>query len=291
VSTFAASFRHTALWLTYYDAELVGSDTELALDEERLARRLDAPAIAADLAAVDMGTARDLLSYFLLGDAGVRAFARGAAIHTDDNLTLEFRAPRSQGRFDLPGANVEALAAFREIPVAQAGGDGFWARVADAAPLYDRAHALSLWNRWDDPEFQALLRRLRDEFAEYAPGRFLEARWREVERGRPRPAGSETVALRGPDGSRAMVELTAVTLRVGAERGVVLLVDNAAREVWAESYVDAPAGEVDARIRRLADRLLASLRAERARAAGAPSSRAELVERVTRLAEDPGPAD
>ena len=294
--TFASSFRHTALWLTHYDAELVGSQEPLVLDEQRLARRLAAPALAADLAVVDMGTPRDLLSHFVLGDLGVRAFAAGGVIHTDDNLWLEFSAPRAQGRLELPGENVEALAAFRESPLAYmvelvdpaaaAERSAHWSRAGAAARLYDRAHALALSNRWDSAEFAALVARLRDEFADYAPGRFLEERWREVASGVPQPVGSVRLLVSGADGAAAPLELTAVILRVGQGRGVVTLVDNRAREVWIERYVDAPAELLDARLSALAHRLLDALRAEQADAArGHPAPRQELIPRLAQVAD------
>jgi spermidine synthase len=294
--TFASVFRHTAIWLTWYDAEMLGSSEPLVLDERRLAERMDDPTIAADLAAVDMGTPRDLLSYFLLGDSGVRAFATGGVIHTDDNLWLEFSTPRAQGRLELPARNVETLVAFRESPLAstaplpdpaaEAERRAFWARAERAAALRDRAHVLGLRNLWTAPELRAIAERLGREFPDYAPGRFLDERRRRAVESQPRPVSSERFVVLGADGAPEEIEITAVTMRVGARRGVVVFVDNAVREVYAERYVDAPEGELDARLAAIASRVLAGLRSEYAGslAGGHTPVRAAIVPRLKRAA-------
>ena len=85
------------LWLTRYDAELVGSNDPITIDTEDLARRIAAPGVVDDLRSVDMGSADDLLAYFVMGTAGMRKFGSGGVINTDDNLHLEFSAPMSMG--------------------------------------------------------------------------------------------------------------------------------------------------------------------------------------------------
>jgi len=48
VRTFAASFAHVMIWLTYFDAELVGSNSPIWIDEAALARRIAHPAVRKD---------------------------------------------------------------------------------------------------------------------------------------------------------------------------------------------------------------------------------------------------
>ncbi len=43
VRTFSSSFPHSMVWLTYYDAVLVGSNQPIRLDEDALARRIERP--------------------------------------------------------------------------------------------------------------------------------------------------------------------------------------------------------------------------------------------------------
>jgi len=291
VATFAANFRYTAIWLTYYDAEILASNDPLVLDEERLARRFADPAIAADLAAVDMGTPREFLSWFVMGDAGVRAFARGGRINTDDNLGLEFSSPRSQGVLSAMARNVEALAAFRESPLdytvpledpqAETERRAFWTHAAAAAPLADRAHALGLLDRWDDPQLATLLARLGAETPDYAPARFLAAR-RDLARSRvPTPIASRGFAVLDETGSPVQLVLTAVTMSVGQDRGVVVFVDNARREVYGQRYLDAPDDELARHLGAIATDVLTALAAdydaEAAAATGSPLPRREVL--------------
>ncbi len=266
------------------------------LDERRLAARLADPDVAADLAAVDLGTPRDLLSWFLMGDAGVRAFAQGGVLHTDDNLWLEFSTPRAQGRLELPATNVEALVRFRESPLsygvplpdpaAEAERLAFWSQAARAAPLFDRAHVLGLQNRFSSPELVALVEQLRRELADYAPGRFLAERRASAEKHRPRPLAAERFAVLGVGDTAAELEITAVTMRVGEGRGVVVFADNLAREVYAERYVDAPEQELDERLAAIAARVLGGLREEYDASAvgGRPPAQDELRAQLKRAA-------
>jgi len=287
VRTFAESFRHVALWLTYYDAELLGSDAPLAFDEEALARRLADPRIAADLAAVDMGTPRDFLSYMLAGDAGVRAFARGGALNTDDNLRLEFSAPRSQGIPELMAVNVEALAAHRESPLAYlvpaadpraaAEREAFWRRTDAAAGAYHRAHVLVLARRLGDPELARLIAAVRTTAPDHAPTRFLQARLAAFAAATPRPIDAARFRVGDPGGRTGVLEITAVVMRVGTDRGVVMFVDNAARDVYGQRYEDAPDAELDARLAAIAGHVLGGLRGEYDAAGRAAASRGAAV--------------
>lgn len=270
VRTFSDNFRYTALWLTYYDAELLGSNDPLVLDEDALARRFANPAIARDLDVVAMGTPRDFLSFMLAGDAGVRDFARGGALNTDDNLLLEFSSPRSRGVSDLMGSNVLALAEHRENPLdtlaagptspeAAAERRAFWSRFHATGPTYDRAHALALWRRFDDPEFRSLLDALLRDTPDHAPTRFLARQQRRFVAGTPRPTQALGFPVVEDDGTRGSLEITAVVMHVGRGRGSVVFVDNAVREVYGERYVDAPEDELDDRLEDEARRVLAAL--------------------------------
>jgi spermidine synthase len=66
------------LWLTHKDAEIVGSNAPIVIDEAELARRIAGPAIAEDLKRVMMGSAADFLSYFVMGTGGMQKFSQGA---------------------------------------------------------------------------------------------------------------------------------------------------------------------------------------------------------------------
>jgi spermidine synthase len=305
VATFAAHFRYTAIWLTYYDAEILASQEPLLLDEAALERRLGAsPAIAADLRAVGMGSARQLLSYFLMGDAGVRAFAAGGRINTDDNLWLEFSAPRSQGVASRAPENVAALASFREsplgytAPLADPAADterrAYWGRIDRSARLRDRAHVLALEGRSVDAELDALLGQLSRDHPEDAPARFLAARREATLVQVPRALASRRFAVRDESGRPATLEIAAVAMRVGSGRGVLVFADSERREIYGERYLDAPEEEIDARLSALADEVLEALgvaylgEPAHDRSAIAARLRAEVARRLAEPAADHG---
>jgi spermidine synthase len=270
VRTFQQAFAHSVLWLTQYDAELVGSNVPIVIDEERLVRRMGIPAVAADLAMVEMGSVDDFLSYFVAGTEGLSEFAKLGVVNTDDNLHLEFSAPRSVGVGSVMGDNVLALTRHREnvadymtpLPLAeqQASRRERWEHRMRAARIHDRAHAEFLWGRGSSDDFRAALRTLEANFSEYAPGRFLKGEYLALKRGDPRLIASEAFALLMPDGERREVEISAVQVRIGESRGVVIFVDNAVREVYGQRYRDGSSEELDAELPAFAGEVLAALR-------------------------------
>jgi spermidine synthase len=269
VRTFGESFEHMMLWLTHYDAELIGSNSPIVIDTDQLARRLAHPAVSRDLASVEMGSVPDFLSYFVMGTAGLRAFGRNGVVNTDDNLYLEFSAPRSVGMARVMGDNVEALGAHREsiapylrahaAPDDGAAGDRVWELQREAGELYDRAHALFLWGRHDSREFADLLARLEREFPGYAPAEFLGGEYRARVAQTPTLYRHVAFDFAADDGARTTVEISAVTMRIGGTRAAVVFVDNRAREIYGQVYLDGNDRELDAALRSLADRVLVAL--------------------------------
>ena len=154
VKTFREHFRYTMLWLTHYDAELVGSNSPIIIDEAELEKRIAEPAIYSDLSRVMMGSATDFLSYFVMGTEGMKKFSHGGIINTDDNLYLEFSAPFSIATPSVMEANVHAIVRHREsiLPylaapqgiAAQAEQKKRWAKHEEAVEMVGRALALFL---------------------------------------------------------------------------------------------------------------------------------------------------
>ncbi len=95
--TFAEVFPYVALFATIEDADLVvlGSDQPLELDlgalEEVIRTR---PQVVSDLNAMNAANAYDLLTYFQMDRETVLGFVMGAELNTDDNMLVEFMAPR-----------------------------------------------------------------------------------------------------------------------------------------------------------------------------------------------------
>jgi spermidine synthase len=253
VRTFSGNFAHTMLWLTHYDAEILGSNDPIVLDPGMIGRRIARSPIREDLDEVFMGSSSDFLAYFVAGTEALREFSRDGVLNTDDNLWLEFHSPISRMLDRLEGDNVVALTRHRE---------SLHGEDLEPARLYDTAHALFLWGRAGSAEFARAFDALKQRFPWYAPGRFLAREVEERNARQPVLRGETPVQVRGAAGATATVTvvLSVVTLVIGPERGVVMVVDNEAREIYGQRYLDAPAGGLDAILEARARSLLAGIR-------------------------------
>jgi spermidine synthase len=95
--TFAAAFPHVYAFTPgdeTTDTILIGSDVPIALDRAALARRMRAPALAAELERAGVVAPEDLIASLLLGPGETAAFTAGAELNTADNARLEHTAPR-----------------------------------------------------------------------------------------------------------------------------------------------------------------------------------------------------
>jgi spermidine synthase len=247
VRTFAESFKHVMVWLTYYDAVLIGSGDPILIDEMELARRLSLPTIRGDLAPIHMGTADDILSYFVMGDAGARIFGREGDINTDDNLKLEFSTPASQGIGGLEGQNVLALGTAREsllpylVPVANGperrAQVEHWTRFLETGQRFDRAHSRYLWGLRNTPDLEAELKNLRAHAPVYAPLRFLLDDKAFMESTEPALVAELEFEVRPPQGVETSLRISAVRQYLGRARVLVSFVDNARREIYGQRYI------------------------------------------------------
>jgi spermidine synthase len=269
VRTFRQQFPHTLMWLAHYDAVLIGSIAPFLVDEAELDRRMAEPVIARDLRRVTMGSSTDLLSYFVMGDEGMERFARNGTLNTDDHLYLEFSAPFSIATSEVMAANVGAIAAHREsiLPFLKRAAEARaaeeqrarWDRQLAAGRVGDRALALFLGQGPNDPAFTQWLRRLNLEFPWYAPGRFLTAEYHAALALEPRLLEQSTFALLDEDGGRIAFEMSAVLVPVSRSRASIMFVDNRARTVYGQMYVDDY--ERDGRASRVAVDVLTAMRA------------------------------
>jgi spermidine synthase len=282
VRTFARHFKSTMVWQTHYDAEVIGSNAPLVLDEERLQRRLSDPGVRASLESVALGTAEDFLAHFLMGPRGVAAYGAGGFVNTDDNLFLEFSTPRSMGVGRLSGDNVEVLARYREDirpylspavdPATSAARDETWTRNQRAAKPYDRAHALILRGETGGEAFARLMAELGRDHPDYAPFRFLAAEQRREIARDPLLVRSLPLAVLPAAGAWRTLTLSAVTMRLQPGRAVVVFVDPDAKEILGQVMIDAPAEELDALVPRTANDVLDAIEAAYRRLAGAATA-------------------
>lgn len=155
VATFASVFPDGTLWLVGEgDVLLIGSPAPLGPRVAALASRLaERQGAAANLRTVGVTDAFGLLSQLVADGPGVRAFAAGARLQTDDDPSVEFSGPRAVFSRSLTDntAALRALAAEHPVQVAAEA-----RRTATAAQWRDRglmlleaSAARSAWGDFD----------------------------------------------------------------------------------------------------------------------------------------------
>ncbi len=266
VKTFQESFKHTVLWLTYYDSVIVGSNSPIRVDEDELEKRInEVPAISNDLKRVMMGSADDFLSYFAMGTKGMRAFGEKGIVNTDDNLYLEFSAPLNIGKGFLMEENLNALVKHREdilsylIPEEERRAREKqvikWEQRWEMTNLYDRAHALFLGGEHSKPQFQSLRAELDGKYPWYGPWRFLNDEYTLVVAREPKLLKKQPLFLVNEKGKVVKVELSFVLTRISREMTVLDIVDNDAKVIYG--HFDIPGVNTDDNVGRLVDDVMA----------------------------------
>jgi len=245
VKTFSHNFKYTMTWLTAHDAEIIGSNSPIIFDEGKLQRRIDYPAIANNLKQVMMGSSEEFLSYFIMATARMKAFGEGGIINTDDNMHLEFSAPRSL-ETNTMGLNTEVLARYREsiTPYLVPAGSkpsrelqlAKWERNYKASLIADRAHADFLFGRYDSPEFHDFLATLSKEYPHFSPGRFLRKEYANMMALIPKFMGAVSLDFFNKAGEKKIRTISAVRARVSGKRAAIIFVDNDARVVFGQRY-------------------------------------------------------
>jgi spermidine synthase len=274
--TVSRNFQYTMVWLTHYDAQIIGSNSPLAIDEQELDRRIASPAIFSDLNRVMMGTPKDFLSYFLMGTERMKLFGEGGIINNDDNLYLEFSAPRSIGG-NLTGSNIHALTRYREsilpylVPAVssaeRAAQRKRWTDLDIPIGMMDEAHVLYLSGNSGSSQFQRLMGQLKDRYTQFGPARFLWGSYLDTIRGTPTLLRQASFDLREESSVRSTLIISAVLVPVSKERVSVMFVDNAARVIYGELYVDGTDRDED--IHRIVNEVMTGIQAAYQQAAKA----------------------
>jgi spermidine synthase len=256
LKTFSQNFQYAMVWLTQYDAEIIGSDSPILIDEEKLQSRIQFPAIAQNLRPVMMDSSTDFLSYFIMGTDGAAAFGRDGIVNTDDNLYLEFSTPLSLGE-NVMGINVASLARYRESilpylvpagsPAAREEQERRWTAYREAASLADYVHALFL-DGSREAEFKARLADLESKYPSFSPGRFIRLEYNEGLSQEPALLDMIPLTFFNEYEEQVVIRVSAVILRISQVRAKVVFVDNDAREVFGQLYFSGQ--ELDERMGR-----------------------------------------
>jgi hypothetical protein len=96
LATFSSVFPYTTLFATIEDSDLVliGSESPLVLDIENVRTMLQDPEMADEMEIIDVNNEYDLLAYYRLDQDGLTDFIDGAVLNTDDNMRIEYSAPK-----------------------------------------------------------------------------------------------------------------------------------------------------------------------------------------------------
>ncbi len=247
VRTIRENFAYTMIWVTHYDAEIIASNSPIIIDEEELGRRFAVAGIAEDLRQIRMGSPEDFLSYFVMGSEGAKAYSREGRINTDDNLYLEFSAPRSIGLEYLRGANLAGLLRHREKllpylrrPVSSPAGNlqtARWEANHQAALLEDKVHLLDVAGKQMTYQYTDIATELDNRYPRYAPWRFTKE-----ESGDERGGGTTVLQeLEIPllDEHEAPLKgaLMAVLVRKNSRQARIFFVDDNTRTVFGKLRV------------------------------------------------------
>jgi spermidine synthase len=244
LKTFSQNFKYSMVWLTQYDAEIIGSDDPILIDEEKLQNRIEFPAIAHNLRSVMMDSSTDFLSYFIMGTQGAVAFGRDGIVNTDDNLYLEFSTPLSLGE-NVMGINVASLARYRESilpylvpardPAVRQEQEMRWTAYREAGALADYVHALFLSGS-QEAEFKSRLAELESKYPSFSPGRFIRMEYDEGLSQKPALLDMISFTFLNEKEETVVIRVSAVLLRVSQVRAKVAFVDNDAREIFGQLY-------------------------------------------------------
>ena len=150
LGTFSDVFPYVEVWSAAEDADLVllGSDRPLDVSVARVEALRAIPGVRAALDGIDMDTVGDVLAQRMMGTDAVRALSEGAPRNTDDNMRIEYRAPRNLHRGTTLD-NSRLLDRHATLPLALVG--------EDALLWEDVAHGL--WRREEETRaVEALVR-------------------------------------------------------------------------------------------------------------------------------------
>ncbi len=148
--TFHSVFPRAFLWaLNENDLLLLGAkDPAFDLDLERIARRVQYPAVREDLRRLGCQDLYALLSLYVMHGEDIERFARGVPWHTDDHPLLEFSSPRFM-HAQTSLSNSRALLEFsRSLPPPRAVREvlerATWEHFQNKGRMYEQAESFAL---------------------------------------------------------------------------------------------------------------------------------------------------
>ena len=119
LATFCDVFEYAGLYMTVADADLVllGSDEPLPVNlasADNFFKRW--PALQKEFANVEMGSPVSLLAAWQMDENTIREMTKDAWLNTDDNMSIEYRAPLNLHKRNTAAENVEMLVHNAHLP-------------------------------------------------------------------------------------------------------------------------------------------------------------------------------
>ncbi|MEK6589934.1 MAG: hypothetical protein AABZ11_04570, partial [Nitrospinota bacterium] len=115
VSTFVSVFPNSTMWFTKWDAIMIGSDSKLTIDLERLKGRFQNKRLAESLKEIGISNPYQLLSTFIMDEDNLSQFVNRVPVVTDDRPYVEFTAPRVHHiGTTIKGRNLENMLKYRK---------------------------------------------------------------------------------------------------------------------------------------------------------------------------------
>lgn len=116
----------------YGDLVLIGSESPLNPTLENARNLVDEPALAEELGEIGIGSSLDLLSLFLLDDRDILVMGDEIPVNTDDNMIIEYSAPKSLHAMTR-AENFNLLLRHARLPTDSAAMEpGHWAALAQS---------------------------------------------------------------------------------------------------------------------------------------------------------------
>lgn len=94
IKSFTTVFPHSTLWVTRQSMALQGGLKPLSISWPQLVKRIQNPAIRADLAADNLDDPMEFLSLFFAGEDALKKISASSPENTEDNGLVEFLTPR-----------------------------------------------------------------------------------------------------------------------------------------------------------------------------------------------------
>lgn len=247
VRTIRENFAYTMIWVTHYDAEIIASNSPIIIDEQVLEKRISTSEIRGDLRQIKMGSAENFLSFFVMGTEGSKKYSKGGKLNTDDNLYLEFSAPRSIGQEHLRAGNLADLLGYREKltpyllspenTAARARQQQEWEANHQAALLEDKVHVLDMSGQQLTYQFTELAAELENRYPRYAPWRFYKGESDDERGGTPQIIKEMKLPLLDEKGAPVQADFTAILVRKHSKWARVFFVDDSSRTVFGKLRV------------------------------------------------------